>query len=93
MAEGLHLDLIFLAATILTLLVAVWRPIVLPRYELGRQPPLGLSWCTASGSRVGLQVVLPLLPWRRVWWCARASAAAADGGLYMRLHLWRRPRT
>lgn len=93
-----HLGLLIIAAAILTLLVAIWRPIVLPRYDLGSraQPPLGLSWCFATGDRVGfqagLQLVLPLLPWKARTWCARASVAIDTEGVYARLHLWRRPR-
>lgn len=89
MNEPLNLQLILLAAAILTLLVVVWQPVVLPRYPLGAAMPLGLSWCTApDGRRVGLQVLLPVGWWRELI-CLRASIALRPYEIALRLHLMR----
>ena len=82
------LELVLLFAAIAALTLAVWQPIVAPRYALGAPLPMGLSWCTA-GASAGLQVILPLV-WYRGLWCLRASAAIGRDGVHVRLHVVRR---
>lgn len=60
-----NLGLLLVAAAILTLVVAIWHPIVAPRVGPFEAAPDGFSWCARSGL-FGLQLLLPVWPRRRL---------------------------